>query len=249
VSVRRIVSLVPSETFNVARLGLLPRLVGRTRYCVEPSEVLRVPTVGGTKDVSVDEVVALAPDIVLANQEENRKQDVQRLRDAGLNVRLVFPTTVEEGCRDYDELAALLGSARATLGTPAPSPPTSRRCFVPIWRGPWMTVNGDTYIGDVVRWLGLVNVFGDLPSESAEGKDTRYAQVTQDQIEASQPEVVLLPDEPYRFGPKHAAWLRTLDIPAARTGAIHCVSGRDLCWHGAWAHEGLVRLRAVVDGV
>lgn len=245
---RRIVSLVPSETFNVARLGLLSRLVGRTRYCVEPPEALRVPTVGGTKDVSVDDVVALSPDLVLANQEENRKQDVQRLRDAGLNVRLVFPKTVEDGFRDYDELATLLGAARAAGDSPTPSRPTSRRCFVPIWRGPWMTVNGDTYIGDVVRWLGLANVFEDLPSENEEGKDTRYAQVTEEQIVASQPEVILLPDEPYRFGRKHAAWLRTLDVPAARTGAIHCVSGRDLCWHGAWAHGGLVRLRAVIDG-
>lgn len=247
---RRIVSLVPSETFNVARLGAIHRLVGRTRYCVEPPEVATIPTIGGTKDVSFERVCALAPDLVLANREENRHEDVEPLIDAGLNVRVVFPTTVQGGLLDFEQLAELLHvqseEVAACRSLAQPNVATGRRCFVAIWRDPWITVNDDTYIGDVIRWLGWTNVFGACPSEDGTGRDTRYPRVGTEQIVAAQPEVVLLPDEPYAFGSEHREWFRGLGIPAARDGSIYCVSGRDFCWHGAWALGGLARLRKLL---
>jgi ABC-type Fe3+-hydroxamate transport system substrate-binding protein len=209
--------------------------------------VQQIPVIGGTKDVSVRDVIALAPDIVLANQEENSKSDVLALRAAGLNVRLTFPKTVEDGFQDFEALAACLGLDRPAIARPAPCPMSTRKCFVPIWRLPWMTINGQTYIGDVLRWLGLVNVFEHLPSEDAQGKDSRYARLTMDQMLQAQPDVVLLGDDPYPFGSEHVHYFRSLDIPAARTGAIFRVSGRDLCWPGAWAEHGLLRLRKVMS--
>ncbi len=245
---QRIVSLVPSETYNVACLGALDRLVGRTRYCVAPEEVDDIPVVGGTKDVVVSDVMDLEPDLVLANREENREPDVQALIDGGLHVRVVFPVTVNQGLDDFLELAEVLGvagevvdSARRARERGPRHDGAEARAFVPIWRNPWMTVNDDTYIGDVLRWLGLSNVFGQRPSFDEGGKDTRYPHVTLDEVREARPEVVLLPDEPYRFGSKHASIFEALGVVPDR---VRCVSGRDLCWHGAWAVEGLSRLGA-----
>ena len=247
---RRIVSLVPSETYNVARLGALARLIGRTRYCISPARAASIPIVGGTKDVDVDNVIALNPDLVLANREENGEKDVQRLIDAGLNVRVVFPRTVDEGLKDLESLAELLQAtdplleASRSLRNRGPIDTRDRlRCFVPIWRNPWMTINDDTYIGDVLRWLGFTNVFGDRPSTD-DGKDTRYPRVTFEEVREAKPDVVLLPNEPYRFGPKHVALFEPVGVPTAR---VVCVDGRDLCWHGAWAIEGLARLEGLVE--
>ena len=254
-SPRRIVSLVPSDTFNVAALGARSRLVGRTRYCVEPRGLDEVATVGGTKQVRVDKVLALRPDLVLANREENSRDDVLALVDAGVEVMLTFPRTVSEGLDSLVAIAhrlgvawegkasALLRTARtlqARLSRPVHAPGAS--CFVPIWKKPWMTVNDDTYVGDVLRVLGLRNVFGGLPSQGVDGRDTRYPVVELDDVVAMQPEVVLLPDEPYPFSDRHARQMSELPIPAARSGRIHRVSGRDLCWPGAWAIDGIGRL-------
>ena len=246
---QRIVSLIPSETYNLARLGALDRLVGRTRYCVDPPEVQNVAPVGGTKDVSVQQVVDLSPDLVLANQEENSKQDVEALIDAGLDVRVVFPKTVDEGFADLVSLAELLEVdgplvQAARQVRPPFAAKSAPRCFVPIWRDPWVTINDETYIGDVLRWLGLSNVFGDHPSTDDEDRDTRYARVTWEQIEEAAPQVVLLPDEPYAFGPEHVSLFEALGLNPSR---IHCVNGRDLCWHGVWALEGLPRLAAMLE--
>lgn len=257
---QRVVSLVPSDTFSVARLGVLHRLVGRTRYCIEPPEVAAVPSVGGTKKVRVDKVIALAPDLVLANREENARQDIEHLQQAGLNVMLAFPRTVVDGLNLLHRIAERVGAgehgsgvlsradrlreqaSRSRLTSSAP------RCFVAIWREPWMTVNDDTYIGSVLQLLGLRNVFGARPSASDDGRDTRYPEVTIDEIVEQQPEVVLLPDEPYPFGPKHVGAFSELPIPAAREGRVLRIDGKDLCWHGAWALEGIPRLQAQVAG-
>ncbi len=259
---QRIVSLVPSDTFNVVRLGARSRLVGRTRYCVEPPGLDDIPAVGGTKSVRVDKLIALEPDLVIANREENARDDVLALIDAGLDVMLTFPRSVRDGLDrllalalrlgvEHDEVATPLldtaGAMRAGLAD-TPLPPDAPRCFVAIWRDPWMTVNDDTYIGDALRVLGLRNVFGDLPSSSPDGRDTRYPVVQMDEVIARAPQVVLLPDEPYPFSPEHARELSALPVPAARSGAVVCVSGRDLCWHGAWAIDGLPRLRNAIRG-
>ncbi|MCU0690599.1 MAG: helical backbone metal receptor, partial [Polyangiaceae bacterium] len=254
---QRIVSLVPSDTFNVVQLGARARLVGRTRYCVEPPDLADIPIVGGTKAVHVDKVMALAPDLVLANQEENAREDITRLQQAGVAVELMFPRTVDAGFRSLAQLAAAIGAEHASQATAlleraelarwalptAPASACAPRCFVAIWRKPWMTANNDTYIGDVLRVLGFRNVFGDRPSfDPADGHDVRYPIVQWEEVEQARPDVVLLPDEPYPFADRHAAQL------GERLGAsaVRCISGRDLCWPGAWAFEGLMRLRDVL---
>ncbi len=173
----RVVSLVPSDTYSLVRLGARDRLVGRTRYCVAPAgEVEPIEIVGGTKDADVDRIVALAPDAVIANQEENSRRDIERLEAEGLRVLVSFPRRVAEGIAHLARLAVVLGHAgeggpardlvarayhalRAAEARGADRAPV--RAFVPIWMDPLMTVHADTFISDVLALCGGENVFAD----------------------------------------------------------------------------------------
>lgn len=276
----RIVSLVPSDTYSLVQLGARDRLVGRTRFCVEPAgEVEGIEVVGGTKDADVERIVALEPDAVIANQEENSRRDIERLEAAGILVLVSFPRRVAEGVAHLARLARLLGvdskgpwapralvaeAYRAHAAAEArrrERPPL--RAFVPIWMDPLMTVNEETFISDMLDLVGAQNVFEDrprryplaadlgkappLPPERVAGRDTRYPRVTLEEVEARQPEIVILPDEPHAFTEADAAVFRALDIPAARRGQVIACDGKDLMWHGARGVEGIERLRALID--
>jgi len=227
---RRVVSLVPSLTEAVARSapGLL---VGATDWCTHPAG-LAVTRVRGTKNPERAAVSALAPDLVIANREENRKLDVDRLREAGLAVWVTVIESVPEALASLRRLLTgplgldvpdWLAAAEQAWALPIPgpgprhAPRAGRRVAVPVWRDPWMVVGARTFTGDVLTRLGLVNVFGAGPG--------RYPRVEVEQIRAARPDVVLLPDEPYPFtaddGPE--------EFPAHR---VVLVSGRLLTWYG-----------------
>lgn len=254
----RIVSLVPSETESVARLAGVERIVGRTSYC---HGVDAVPVVGGTKSIDVDAVLALAPDLVLANKEENGKRDIERLIAAGVCVHVSFPCSVAESLAYVRALAALLGVVDAkrawlsTLEPPATPVEGGRRVFVPIWRDPWMTFDGRTYASDLLAHAGALNVFADrarlFPLAADLGqrtpidpgaRDTRYPRTRMEEVAERRPELVLLPDEPYEFDAEHAAEVETWDLGAR----IELVSGQDLFWYGVRTLEALDRLRALI---
>lgn len=261
----RVVSLVPSETESVAALAGIDRLVGRTEYCEEPRGAIeRVPRVGGTKTIDVGAVLALAPDLVLANQEENGRRDAERLIEAGLAVHVSFPRTVDDAIAYLRALVAMLGlgeeAARvdaiearaAALRAGAPSV----RVFAPIWRDPWMTFDARTYASDLLAAAGAENVFADrarrfplaadlagAPARDGGDRDTRYPRVGEDEIRARAPELVLLPDEPYAFGPEDAS-------EVARWGVarrVELVSGKDLFWYGVRTADALERIAALVS--
>lgn len=276
---RRVVSLVPSDTYSLLRLGAKDRLIGRTRYCVAPeAEVDDIEIVGGTKDADVDRIIELQPDVVIANQEENTRRDVERLEEAGLRVVVSFPQRVSQGVAHLARLAVLLDldrtggpakdlvgwvyrahkEAEARRGKHAPV-----RVFAPIWMDPLMTIHGDTFISDMLGLAGAQNVFAGrtrlyplaadlgkvdaLPPERVGDRDTRYPRVSLDEVVAQKPELVLLPDEPHPFTEADAAVFRSLDIPAAKRGAIVFCDGKDLMWYGARSLEGIERLTALVD--
>lgn len=272
---RRIVSLVPSDTFTVCALGAGDRLVGRTSYCVLPERVTDVAVVGGTKDVDADAVADLAPDLVIANQEENARGPLEEMARRGLPLFVSFPRRVAEGIAHMARVARMLGLARApesedlarrayqalrrdqdldVEGMP--------RAFVPIWKEPLMTFHQDTFASDMLLQAGCANAFADrerryplaadlgrrspIPADRLGDRDTRYPRVTVDEVVARAPDLVLLPDEPYEFGVPDVAWIGELDIPAARRGAVALADGKDLFWYGAWSVEALPRLRALV---
>jgi ABC-type Fe3+-hydroxamate transport system substrate-binding protein len=268
---RRVVSLVPSETESVVALGGLERLVGRTEYCEEPrGRIEVVPTIGGTKKIDRAAVLALAPDLVLANQEESSRGDVEALIAAGSRVHVSFPRTIEGSVRYLESLARLLlgdepspvveeaRKAHARMRTVTPQPLV--RVFVPIWKDPWMTFDDRTFASDVLAHAGLVNVFADRPrryplaadlGERPElafdpGKDTRYPRFRLEEAAARAPDLVLLPDEPYRFGDADAnEILAAASLHSRKPLPVAFADGKDLFWYGVRATSAPARLRAL----
>lgn len=205
------------------------------------------PKVGGEKDPDLEAIRALAPDLVIANVEENRREDVERLRGWGIPVYVTYPRTVWEGIQLIRELGEATGrgeaaeplvrdlEARYREAAGRAEARRALRVFCPIWRRPYMTVNRDTYVHDMLGLAGGVNVFGD--------HSVRYPTVTLDEVAAKAPEVVLLPDEPYRFRKAHLADFEPYpEMPAVRDGRIHLVDGKLLCWYGPRIAEALETL-------
>ncbi len=248
VAPQRIVSLVPSLTEALFAFGVGERVVGRTRYCTQPPQrVCRVEKVGGTKKVDVGRVLDLEPDLVVAVREENARESIEALRTAGVPVFLGAPETVADALVMLHDLAGLVGAPRADAvigpiqrvyeGLCTRRPARRPRLFVPIWKAPYMGVGSDTYVHDVVEVSGGENVCG--------GR-TRYPIVSLGEIEAFQPEVVLLPDEPYPFSAEDLAEFYALDIPAAREDRIYLVDGKLLTWYGPRMAGSLGQLSALL---
>ncbi|MCX4750851.1 helical backbone metal receptor [Kitasatospora sp. NBC_01287] len=224
-AVRRVVSLVPSLTEAVAATspGLL---VGATDWCSRPAD-LAVTRIGGTKNPDVAAIRALAPDLVIANEEENRLPDLTALRAAGIAVYVTEIRTLDAAFTSLERLLtvacglpgpAWLTRARAAWQRlPVPAPEGTRRAIVPIWRRPWMVLGRDTFAGDVLRRLGVHQLYAD--------HSERYPAVPLPELLACGAELVVLPDEPYRFS--------AADGPEAFPGIpTALLSGRHLTWYG-----------------
>ncbi|MDX2168627.1 MAG: helical backbone metal receptor [Deltaproteobacteria bacterium] len=249
-SPRRIVSLVPSVTELICGLGGAARLVGVTRFCSEPQEVVaRLPRLGGTKTPARDAILALHPDLVVLNSEENRREDFDALVADGVPVFVSFVRTVEETIASVARLGTALDLDAAASGLAAriaaarqavlAAVPQRVRVFCPIWRRPWMSFNRDTYCHDLLACAGGDN----LCAAAAE----RYPTIELEAIAPLQPQVILLPDEPYPFAARHRAALGPLlDSPAGRSGRIYLVDGRALSWYGLRTPDALQRFAGLL---
>ena len=253
-SPRRIVSLIPSTTELLCELGLADALVGVTVYCSEPRDVVRTKVkVGGEKDPDLAAIRALAPDLVIANVEENVRAHVDILRGWGIPVWVTYPRTVAEGLamiRDLGEVTRTQARAEAMLAELQPlyervsaqsaaHPPVD--VFYAIWRNPYMTVNRDTYISDLLRVCGARNVFGD--------RAERYPTLTLDEVGSRRPQVIVLPDEPFRFRRVHLDdFAGYPEVPAVRDGRIHLVDGKPFSWHGPRVAQALTTIPALLRG-
>lgn len=233
----RVVSLVPSLTEAVAR-SAPGTLVGATDWCTHPAG-LDVVRAGGTKNPKTDRILSLAPDLVIANEEENRAADLAALRAAGTEVLV---TEIRDVPQAFRELARVLDACGVTARprwldeaeeawAALPEPGTRLSAVVPVWRRPWMVLGRDTFAGDVLARLGVDHVYAKHPD--------RYPRVPVEELRAAAPDVVVLPDEPYRFAAD--------DGPEAFPG-VPCalVSGRHLTWYGpSLAEAPGVLLRAL----
>jgi ABC-type Fe3+-hydroxamate transport system substrate-binding protein len=219
----RAVSLVPSLTEAVAR-SAPGVLAGATDWCTHPPD-LDVVRVGGTKNPKTDRIVSLAPDLVIANEEENREPDLAALRAAGVEVLVTEVRDVPQAFRELERVLHACGvTARPRWLDEAeetwsalPPPEVRHTAVVPVWRRPWMVLGRDTFAGDVLARLGVDHVHAAHPE--------RYPRVPLEELRAAAPDVVVLPDEPYRFTAD--------DGPEAFPG-LPCalVSGRHLTWYG-----------------
>jgi ABC-type Fe3+-hydroxamate transport system substrate-binding protein len=272
---RRVVSLVPSVTESLFELGVGDRLIAVTDYCVHPAaEVAKLPRVGGTKNPDVARIIAMQPDLVIMNQEENRREDAEALQAANIPVWVTFPRTVRDAfnllwtiMHVFDE-PSMVERVRSIewmvdwLEKMEHEPPC--RVFAPIWYDPLMTFNADTYAHDLLRLCGGTNVFAErerqfpLKADLGEaaplepddpriaGRDTRYPRVTMEEVVAAQPDVILLPSEPFPFDESHAALFAALDVPAARQGRIHMLDGSLLTWHGTRVARALTTIPSLL---
>lgn len=226
----RIVSLVPSITETLLEWGVEP--VAVTRFCEAPGR----PTVGGTKNPDIEAILALRPDVVFMDKEENRAPDAAALTEAG--VRVI--ATAVRSVSDVPPALAVLADAAGLAGrpepprAPEPMPVPAVRVFVPIWRRPWMTVGGQTYGSSLLSESGFTNVF-------ASGEDL-YPTVDLADAAGRRPDVVLAPSEPYEFKEKHRPELE-------QVAPVVFVDGRDLFWWGARTPGARERLRRMATAL
>jgi ABC-type Fe3+-hydroxamate transport system substrate-binding protein len=238
-----VVSLLPSATESLLAWGV--DVVACTRFCEQPALV----HVGGTKDPDVAAIVALRPDLVVVDREENRREDAEALRAGGLAVHV---TAVRSLADVEPTLRALAAAVDATFPPASIEPDEAAEAddvvapnvdgrwasaFVPIWRRPWMTISGDTYGSTLLASLGVANAFAD--------DDRPYPQVELDDVAARRPTLVLVPSEPYAFRDSHVAELQAA-VPDA---AVVRVDGQDLFWWGVRTPAARQRLRATLRAV
>jgi endonuclease-3 len=233
----RIVSLVPSVTELLVQWGLAARLAGRTTFCVEPKWIrASVPSVGGTKNPDIPRILSLRPDLVIMEQDENTLQAAEALRAAGLELLVLRIHSLKDCLEAFRQLGAAvglpaLGQARAEAlkamlkARPRKGPPT----LTLIWKDPWMSAGPDTYVSDLVRQSGLTPI----------GPD-RYPTLTDAELDALDPQVLLLPDEPYRFTARHQTELQRR-FPFA---SVRRLDGRYLTWYLSRTEQALAALGA-----
>jgi len=242
VPAERIVSLVPSLTELIFWLGAGDRLVGRTRFCTEPaSEVGKVPAIGGTKNPKIDRIVASRPDLVIANKEENRREDIEALETAGVAVYLSHPDTVFEAIEMIRELGELCGAAtranelardiERALEEEPPAEPV--RTYVAVWHNPLMGLGSNSYGHSLLELCGASNVLGHRE---------RYPELALGELRDLHPELILLPDEPFPFGESHAALYSEI-APA------QVIDGKLLWWYGPRMPHAIRELRQLFRGV
>ncbi|MEZ5170203.1 MAG: helical backbone metal receptor [Acidimicrobiia bacterium] len=232
----RVVSLVPSVTESIVALGVAP--VACTRFCEQPG----LPTVGGTKNPDIQAITDLRPDLVIVNDEENRREDADALSEAGIRLLELSPRHVADVGGVVRGLGHALDVAvpgrfaadawEEWLADQRPAWPP-RPAFVPVWRRPWMTLAADTYGASLLALCGFTPVGG-----AAGG---RYPETTLADVADEDPLIAVLPTEPYEFTERHVTEVaEELGVSAV------LVDGQDLFWWGVRTPDALERLRATL---
>jgi ABC-type Fe3+-hydroxamate transport system substrate-binding protein len=246
----RIVSLCPSLTELVFDLGHGEELVGRTKFCIHPADrVGAVEKVGGTKNPKLERIIELAPDLVLLNEEENRREDAEALRAAGVECHVSFPHTALETADMVRSIADAIDAKadgeriardietrhNRVVRSAADREPVSYAYM--IWREPWMTLNADTFVSALLGDAGGTNVFASAVD--------RYPTITPADLASASPDVILLSTEPFPFQAKH------VDELARLTGMdrdrFEIVDGELLSWHGSRTPAGIDYAEQVVE--
>ncbi len=225
--VKRIVSLVPSVTEFLFDIGLENEVVGVTKFCKYPHAVSEKVKVGGTKNINLDKIGLLSPDLIIANKEENEKTAIDELQKK-YPVWVGEVKTIEEAFAMMNSLGVLTGKKEETSNLTKEikdsldayrSSTHLRACYL-IWKKPFMTVGGDTYIHAMMEKAGYINVFKDI---------NRYPMTDLDEIKALTPDIILLSSEPYFFKEKDKVELEQL----CPSQSVKLVNGEIFSWYGS----------------
>jgi ABC-type Fe3+-hydroxamate transport system substrate-binding protein len=226
---KRIISLVPSQTELLFDLGLDEEVIGITKFCVHPEHWFKTKTrVGGTKQLHLQKIKELQPDLIIANKEENVREqieelakefpvwisDVTNLQDALNMIESIGQVTNKQSTAN--EITSQIKTTFTQLQTPNPKLPT---CYL-IWKDPYMTIGRDTFINEMMKYAGFQNVFED---------QQRYPQISIEQIHAANCQILLLSSEPYPFKQKHIEEIQPL-LPDTK---IILVDGEMFSWYGS----------------
>lgn len=223
----RVVSLVPSVTETLLAWDVEP--IACTRFCEQPS----LRHVGGTKDPDIEAIVALAPDVVVVDREENRRDDADELIARGVRVIDLHVTHVEGALTETRRLAEIVGVNHEPPALPIVVEPAVR-VFVPIWRKPWMTISAATYGASLLASIGLeVSHHAAVDTYPEVGIDELGRLAASKDVRA-----VLLPTEPYAFAERHVAEIAKL----TNIDDVRIIDGRDLFWWGVRTHGARERL-------
>ncbi len=221
----RVVSLVPSVTETLLAWSIRP--VGVTRFCEQPD----LTAVGGTKDPDVAAIVALRPDLVVMDREENRVADADALRAAGVDLHVMHVLSLADVAPALEGLARRLGIERSVTAV-LESHQIRCRAFIPIWRRPWMSINAHTYGSSLLDAAGVINVLADDPAA--------YPTVELEAVAALHPDLVLAPSEPYPFSERHRAELEAV-------APVLFIEGKDVFWWGVRSSGAVGRVAALLE--
>jgi ABC-type Fe3+-hydroxamate transport system substrate-binding protein len=236
---KRIVSLVPSQTELLCYLGLQNALVGRTKFCIHPADVVKhIQVIGGTKTPKIESILKLNPDLVVANKEENRKEDILAI-ESMVPVWVSDIHTIEEALGMILQLGILTDTASIAqklcteiqAAKPRKKAENRSSALYLIWRNPWMAAGNDTFVHDMMHCMGLENCL----------QEPRYPSLSKERIESLNPDFILLSSEPYPFKEKHLKEMQVL-APKAK---ILLVDGEYFSWYGSRMLPAMEYLRTL----
>lgn len=239
---KRIISVVPSQTELLYDLGLDEEVVGITKFCVHPKEWFRNKArIGGTKNLDIEKIKSLDPDLIIANKEENTKEQIEELQRY-FPVWVSDIATVNDALQMINDVGVLVYKERTAhqivhvVKNNFPDEKKMKRSVAYfIWYRPWMSVGNDTFIHDVLQRCGFDNVFGN---------ETRYPEVDADMLVKAKPDVVLLSSEPFPFKEKHMDEMKEL-LPDA---IVKLVDGEMFSWYGSRMLKACDYLRSFQEG-
>lgn len=239
---KRIVSLVPSQTELLYDLGLENELIGITRFCIHPKEIFDTKTkVGGTKNYSLDKIRALKPDLIIANKEENHKESLEALaREFPVWISDIFNLSdsikmiidIGKICNKEEKAKQIATKIQQNFSELKLSKSTQKAVYL-IWKEPFMTVNKNTFIDDMMKYAGFENVFSE--------EESRYPEISLEQIQTRKPDYILLSTEPYPFKEKHLAFFEE-NFPNSK---VKIVDGEMFSWYGSRLMQAAVYLETI----
>jgi len=235
----KVISLIPSITETLFTFGLEKEIIGVTTFChLSPELIESKVNIGGPKHLDIEKIIDLKPDIVIANVEENEKEDIEILIDNNVNTFITFPKTVDDALSMMKKLAQLTKTEEKANGIINKISDEYKKLIEKkkeekpfkvlylIWKNPYMSVNKDTFINDILEVVRGENIF--------KNSEKRYFNVHMDEIIEKDPEVIILPSEPYKFSDEDTLEIKSYgEISAVKNDRIYLMDGEIFSWYGS----------------